>query len=521
MKNWNISYLRDWDFQVPRVYLGKLSDALTQMEYLIPVILISLVLIMAARIPIDSDQWWHLRAGEVTWMQKSPLTTDHFSFTREGSNWINHSWLSELIMFLLFRWSGYRGLTIMVAGLAAATIGLIYLQMEGSPLTRAFLLVAGIPVMALVWSPRPQMFSMLCFAVLSYLLHLYKWRKRNFLWMSPLLFMIWSNMHGGYPLGLMLMGAWIVGEILNHIFGQSDDKSLAADEIAQILIWLSLSALVVIINPNGISMWSIPFKTVSIQVLQDFIVEWKSPDFHELQQQPFLWLLFATFGVAGLSRRRIDGTELVSLVLFAYLGFLARRNLAPFGIIAIPVLSRHLPHLRFYVQNRVRFLFHDPRINRRFSKRSSLVINVLLIWLLMTGVVMKVNVVSSPNMVGQYEQQKFPSEAVQWIRANKPQGNIFNSYNWGGYLIWHLPEYPVFIDGRTDLYGENLLEVYLSIMRGDDGWDQKLNSFGINLILIESGSPLGRELKRNNLWWLGYEDDLAEIYVRVDRKVNS
>ncbi len=516
MKIWGILHLRNNEFQGVRVILSQLSEAFTRTEILVPGIILGLVLIMAARVPLDSDQWWHLRAGAVTWEQRSPVTTDQFSYTREGSRWINHSWLSELLMFLFFRWGDYLGLTFMVVGLAALTVGLIYLQMEGSPLARAFLLVAGIPVIALVWSPRPQMFSLLCFGVLAYLLHLYKRQRINLLWVSPLLFIVWSNLHGGYPLGLLLMFAFIVGEILNRLFYQSGDKNFTRNELAQTIFWLGLSALAVIINPNWTSMWSIPFRTVGVRVLQDYIEEWQSPDFHEIQQQTFLWLLLATFGVIGLSRRRLDGSDLLSLVIFAYLGMLARRNIAPFGMIAIPVLSRYLPYIRLNYRNRVLSFFQNPEINRKIAKKKSLLINGILIFSITVGVCYKMVYVSSPEIFIQYERQAFPYDAVHWIKANKPKGNLFNSYNWGGYLIWNLPEYPVFIDGRTDLFGDGLLEDYLSLMRGDDGWEQLLDSYEINLILIEKGSALGKALRGSVSWQLDYKDDMAEIYIRTD-----
>lgn len=516
MKIWGILHLRNQEFQRVRVILSQSSEAFTRTETLVPVIILGLVLIMAARIPLDSDQWWHLRAGAVTWEQRSPVTIDQFSFTREGSRWINHSWLSELLMFLMFRWGDFRGLTFMVAGLAAVTIGLVYLQIEGSPLTRAFLLVAGIPTIALVWSPRPQMFSLLCFGILAYLLYLYKWQRKNLLWISPLLFIVWSNLHGGYPLGLLLMIAFIVGEILNHLFYQSGDKNFTRNELAQIIFWLGLSALAVIINPNWTLMWSIPFRTVSIRVLQDHIEEWKSPDLHEIQQQTFLWLLLATFGVIGLSKRRLDGSDLLSLVIFAYLGMLARRNIAPFGMIAIPVLSRHLPHLSFNFRDSVLSILKNPEVNRRISKKTSLLINGILIFSIIVGASYKIDYVSSSDLFNQHERQEFPYDAVQWIKANKPKGNLFNSYNWGGYLIWNLPEYPVFIDGRTDLFGDDLLEDYLNLMRGDDGWEQLLDFYDINLILIENGSTLGKVLRKSVPWRLEYKDDKAEIYIRAD-----
>ena len=100
-----------------------------------------LVFLMAARTPLDSDLWWHLRAGEETLRLGQPLLSDTLSYTRAGVDWINHSWLTQVGMALLFRWAGFLGLGLAVAGLAAFSLGWVYRQMSGPPLWRAFLVI--------------------------------------------------------------------------------------------------------------------------------------------------------------------------------------------------------------------------------------------------------------------------------------------------------------------------------------------------------------------------------------------
>jgi hypothetical protein len=104
---------------------------------------------------------------------------------------------------------------------------------------------------------------------------------------------------------------------------------------------------------------------------------------------------------------------------------------------------------------------------------------------------------------------------VQFIQKNKPPGPIFNSYNWGGYLIYKLwPAYPVYIDGRTDLYDDSFIRRYLDVMVANEGWEQTLDEDGINLVLIESNSILAKFLEDRADWVEIYRDDLAVIYLR-------
>jgi hypothetical protein len=102
--------------------------------------------------------------------------------------------------------------------------------------------------------------------------------------------------------------------------------------------------------------------------------------------------------------------------------------------------------------------------------------------------------------------------AVEYLKVEKPPGKLFNSYNWGGYLIWALPEYPVFVDGRTDLYNDELIEQWMEIMNAKKGWQVLLARFGIGVILIENGSTLDRALQVERGWERIYKDPLAVIY---------
>jgi hypothetical protein len=91
---------------------------------------------------------------------------------------------------------------------------------------------------------------------------------------------------------------------------------------------------------------------------------------------------------------------------------------------------------------------------------------------------------------------------------------MFNSYNWGGYLMFAAPQYPVFVDGRTDLYGDELLTTYLRTATAGENWRETLDEYAIRLVVVEKGSGLDRNLRDEVGWSLDYEDELAVIYTR-------
>ena len=175
------------------------------------------VFAMAARVPTDTDTWWHMQAGRVTWESGRIMRSDVFSHTRQGLDWINHSWLSQIMLYLLFRTFRYFGLGLFQALVVTAAFVFVYLQMEGDVFTRAFIVVLAAATSSVIWVARPQLLSFLFTALLGYLLYLYKWRGVNRLWLLPPLFVLWVNLHAGYALGFIVLVGFVAGDVFNNL----------------------------------------------------------------------------------------------------------------------------------------------------------------------------------------------------------------------------------------------------------------------------------------------------------------
>ncbi len=484
-------------------------------DWLFPVVGLVLIFILAARTPVDTDLWWHLKAGETTLSDGRPLLTDSFSFTRFGEAWINHSWLSQVGMYLLFKAGGFLALGAVMALLATASMGLVYFQMEGPAFLRVLLLILGSTVAAVVWSPRPQLVSLVLFSIVAVVLYLYKWKQKDHLKWLPVIFLLWANLHGGYPLGFLIIGAMVAGEVINHLLPGEPRSTLSWRQVGKLALWSLVSVFALLINANGLNIWRIPFQTVEVSALQQFISEWASPDFHEFFQQPFLWLLFATLAAAGLSRRRMDGTDLVTVILFAYMGLVARRNFGPFAIVALPVLSRSLwAAIQSWGKNTDKESMagnddpgEQPLRRPRWQRR----LNLVIVGILALGAYGKLYVVTYPSMVESAITEAEPKAAVDWMVENNLHGNVFNEYNWGGYLIWRAPALPVFVDGRTDLFGDKILGDWLAAIQASPGWEDILNRWQVDFVLIDPGRPLAEALPDVG-WKLLYSDPQAVLY---------
>ncbi|HLF66374.1 MAG TPA: hypothetical protein VI522_02030, partial [Gammaproteobacteria bacterium] len=154
--------------------------------------------------------------------------------------------------------------------------------------------------------------------------------------------------------------------------------------------------------------------------------------------------------------------------------------------------------------------------NSKFKiQNSKLILNWLLLGLIIIAALIKIALPLTPGANLKAEQGSMPYAAVKFIEENQPAGPMFNSYNWGGYFIFKLwPAYPVYIDGRTDLYDDAFIRRYLSIMVAADDWQQTLADDGINLIFIENDSILAKFLRLDSTWMQLYEDEKAVIFSR-------
>ncbi len=483
----------------------KTISALQDIRKFVTTLVFLLIFFIALSPPQDADMWWHLSAGKAMVEQGKILTTDIFSYTRSGSAWTNAFWLSDILLYLAFKVGGFAGVTILSAGIAVLLMFYIYKQGADSPfpIPHIVLLLAAIAI-APVWTPRPQIFSFLLLAILDLGLN----RQNGLLikrpWILAPLFALWSNVHGGYIWGFLLLFATLAGSGLDTVMKR--EKTLPGKTLAQLTLWTLASALAVGLNPNGLSLWKLPFYTVGVSIRS--ITEWSSPDFHQIGLHPILWMIFLLIvGLANSSRFPV-WSDVLKTIGFAYMAFVSQRSIGPFVIIAAPVIIQSLGPLWQEVAGIA------PGYLRKNTRKPipvafAGIVNALIVVLFAFVTVVRVISVSAPQEV----HKGYPREAVEWIRKNAPQGRMFNAYNWGGYLQWELPEYPVFIDGRADLYGEQLISDWWKVAQNQSRAVSILDEWQVNFILFEPGWPILEELSGSG-WKTVYQDDIAVILMR-------
>lgn len=471
------------------------------------IILFGLIFALAARVPVDTDTWWHIRSGEHI-LQNGIIYADPFSFTFAGQPWVDHSWGSQIVLYLVWQIGGYLGLSVFMATLATAGMIFVYRMSEGSAYLRAFAIVLGAAAAAVFWSPRPQMFSFFLSAVVLYLLWLYRDKGIDRLWLIPPLMAIWGNLHAGFSIGFIFIGATIVGEALMNLTSR-EGRRMSWRAIGKLIAVAGVSVAALVINPYGLQMLLVPFQTVSIGALQNFIQEWNSPNFHERQTWPFIALLLGVLGAAGASQRRMAWTDFLLVAGTAFMALLAGRNIAVFAVAATPVLTRHLHAALSERGWELKPLqLTTPRMAR---------LNAALVAIVLFGCLAKVLVVLDDSVVLPAIEEYLPARAAAYLAENPAPPNMFNSYNWGGYLMFVLPDYPVFVDGRTDLYGDDFLtNAYYRTAIAETGWEDTLEQYRINTVVVEAGSGLGRAVASSTDWRVAYSDEQAVVAVRLE-----
>jgi hypothetical protein len=478
---------------------------------LVPFIALLAVFVIAVQPSVDTDSWWHLRSGEWILENKQILTSDPFSLTRQGQPWIYPGWLSQIALFSVFNIFGYAGLDIFTGLMVLIAFAFLWKTLEGKDLLRAFVLLLAAATSALYWSARPQIFTLVLASACLFLLEGARKGKLKRLWILPLLITLWVNMHGGFIVGYILIGIYFSAEVIEVFISVILYRRRIQDEwqnrkrLLSILVSVgAISILTGMINPHGPAILLYPFQTVSIGILQDYIAEWQSPNFHALEVQPFIILLFLTLLALGISNKKRSASELLLISIFGYMSLVAVRNVSLFALVAAPTVCRHL-------QAGLNPLFERVKSKKDFPEKLANSINVIIAVLLtFIGLVRVVTQLGSEINLDAINQQ-IPLKAFEFIEDENPAGRLFNSYNWGGYVIWALyPDHLSFVDGRTDLFSDEILEKYLNAWLAKPGWDVFLDEWNIQWALLEIDSPLSQAMINNN-WQVLYSDEQSII----------
>lgn len=461
------------------------------------------LLAMTARSATDPDLWWHLSTGQWIVEHAHVPHTDPFSFTRSGSPWVSHEWLSDITLFELRNHGGPSALIIFSAIITTCGFLLLYLRTPGKSHWTAAATVLGAWASAPSWGARPQMFTFTLASLLLWLLERGERRPLLLLWIPPL-FLLWLNLHAGFALGPALLLLYAVGLIFETATGTTPWREARLTILRVLLVTLACMTIVPL-NPSGAELYRYPLDTLRSHGMRTYIVEWFSPDFHRPLYFPLLLVFILLIVSFAVSRSPLKGRVLLPLLFTAIAAFDAVRHIPIFILLAIPVIAATLDSYSTSAA-----LATQPSSQRRGRIFFNPITLVLLAFFALF------RWISLAHNQPATEAALFPEKAVTFLQANPQSQRAFIFYDWGGYAIWKLhPEYLVFADGRADLYGDALLrDCIQTVIHLHLGWEKVLDNYSVQTILIPPNTALAQALLLNPKWTPRYRDPQAVVFVR-------
>ena len=442
--------------------------------------------LFAPRVLHDGDTYWHIAAGNWMLAQQSVPRTDPFAFTTAGMVWVPHEWLAEVIMALAFRFGGWAGVVMLTAAAAALAIGLMARHLERflAPVPAyAMLLLAVLTVMPTMLA-RPHILALpiMEFWVARLVIARAEGRAPS-VWLAGAM-LVWTNLHGGFMIGLAVAGAMAVEAIASA--GPAWRAALRGW-----LFFLIAATVAACLTPLGLDGILFPFQMLRLGALRN-IQEWQAPNFQELQPLEFILIAALLLGLTG-------GVRLPWFRVSLFLG----------------LLHSALQHTRFQLQlSFIGFLLVAPALGLRFPRNAGGADRVgrAAVWVL-AGLLLLLSAVRFVMPITRADIAGSPVTALAHISPEMRAQPVLNAYPFGGFLIFH-GMHP-FVDSRADLYRDAFLQDYLAIQQPQpDRVREVVTRYGITWTLQEPGSALASWLDTQPDWQRLYADDYAVIHIK-------
>ncbi|HLG12052.1 MAG TPA: hypothetical protein VI876_09855 [Dehalococcoidia bacterium] len=455
----------------------------------------------------DPDYWWHLRTGRLIVDNGAVPSTDPFSFTAEGKPWVAHEWLSEVIIYGTQSLGGYGLALLLFASVALATLLLAYrtsLWLGASRKAGLLLFIWAGVMMAPFWTVRPQVFTWFLFATFIAVCLQHRSGGKNRLWLLPPLMVLWANLHLGYAFGLAVIGVYAFSLAVERFVWKEPR------EIKPVLIILGACVAATLLTPSPVELLLYPLKYVTPGNSNiAWIKEWQSPDFHNLMFAPLALALLSLAGMGVFGRRRDLFLPLLAL-LFGALALQSVRNQPLFAIVFVLIASQRAADLWAWA----------AAAAQKPGPKPHSALNLALVTACCAALLF--GVLSSPSVQLRSTPRldrgiEYPQAGAHFLRDNYPGARVFNHYDWGGYLINELYPMKVFIDGRSDFYGDKLMTDFRDVQTLEPGWQDVVKEHDIEVFLIKDESALSDRLDAEpETWRRVFTGPVEAVFVRSD-----
>lgn len=446
------------------------------------------------------DLTYHLRAGAEMLAAGALPTVDTWTFTAAGLPWVDQQWGAQLILELTYRFGGWTGLALLRAALIAWIFGAVLVICRRRGLderTSALLTLAAFFVASVALTLRPQLLGMACFALVL-LIVTDRRRHRGRLWLIPLVVLVWANLHGSFFLAPLVLGlAWL-----------EDLHDRVASPHRTLVVALAC-VLTACVTPFGPAVWVYAVGLSVNPLVTSRISEWQPTS---LRDGSGIMFYASALAVAALLARRDRPTPWPTLAWFGtffLIGAYAVRGMAWWPVAAATAVAGILAQTAAGAPARV-----DPPLIRRLNVVVAGLIVVACVALLPLWRPLDPGLGTPVGVVG--NAPPGITAAVRDLAA--PGDRLFQPQPWGSWFEWTLPDLPVALDSRIELFPPEVWEQVERVEAGVDGWQEQLDAWDVTMVVAAGDGAdafTGRLAAAG--WRVVHEDEDGRVLVRSDR----
>lgn len=448
------------------------------------------------------DLAYHLRAGAEILAGNGIPTVDAWTFTAAGTPWTDQQWGAQVILAAVYQVGGWTGLVV----LRAALIGVIFSCLFVIGLRRglgmrraAWLTLAAFLVSAVALGLRPQLIGMALFAIVL-LLVTDRRAHPGRLWAVPLIVLVWANVHGSFFLGPVVLGlAWL------------EDLHDRQPGARRLLVIAGMSALAACVTPFGPAVWAYAFGLSTNSEVTARITEWQPTSLRSIPGILFFGSALAVVALIARRGRTTAWPTLAWLAVFFLIGVYALRGVAWWPLGAVAAIAGVL--VTGPVEDPARPELLGSPLMRRLNLVVVGAIVVAGIALLPIWRPIEPGLDAPAGVVG-----TAPPGITSALRATaRPTDRLFNPQPWGSWFEFALPDVPVAIDSRIELFPAATWDTYEDIVAGGEGWADQLKAWGVTMIVVGAKETATADRLAAAGWRRDYSDEDGSIFVAGDR----
>ena len=505
----------------------RLLPSLTDFAFLMPLVFLFGRMEGAKTLLADGDTGWHIRTGEWILAHHAVPRTDIFSFSKPGEAWYAWEWLADVIWAWLHSHGGLALLALACAMLLSATFTIVFrvARRRSNPIIAIAVTMAAAADSSLHWLARPHLFTLLFLALFCLVLEQVRSGRERFgrvpyLVLLPGAMLLWTNLHGGFFVGIVVIAAYGIGELLKVALSPDQGERRPAWRRARNYLLAAAGCMAAsLVNPYSYHLHQHVLRYLRDPYQSRYIMEFLSLNFHHPMGMFFEITLLAGAVAAYWHASRGRFIEPVVILVWGHGALLASRNLPIFAIASAPFVASAIAE----------GLARLPASNvAAWLKSAALKFNGVASELADTDSIRRWHVASAagaavvaalllaPNpprpFQAVFDPRTFPARAVEMLSGD-PQARIFSLDQWGDYLIYkRYPQGKVFIDGRSDFYGAEFGRKAMDAQTVKYDWERTLNRFGVDTVLLPPTVPLAGALKESRRWRLAYDDGVALVF---------